>query len=229
MQGALSHVISFENVSIYQEDNSLILADIDFQMQAGDFIYLLGKTGSGKSTFIRTLIADLPIASGNATVAGFKLPVPKNEIPLLRRKIGVVFQDFQLLSDRTVFDNLAFVLKATGWKDKSLIRNRISEVLMQVGIEFTSGKLPHQISGGEQQRVSIARAILNEPALIIADEPTGNLDPETGQGIMELFKRINHNGTAILLATHNPSWPEKYPGPALICRDGRLKLIQSPA
>ncbi len=229
MQANFSNVIGFENVSIYQEDNSLILADIDFQMAAGAFIYLLGKTGSGKSTFIRTLIADLPIASGNAVVAGYKLPVPKNEIPLLRRKIGVVFQDFQLLSDRSVFDNLAFVLKATGWKDKSLIRNRISEVLMQVGIEFTSGKLPHQISGGEQQRVSIARAILNDPALIIADEPTGNLDPETGQGIMELFKRINQNGTAILLATHNPSWPEKYPAPALICRDGRLKLMQAPA
>jgi cell division transport system ATP-binding protein len=217
-------LISYENVSIFQEDNSLTLADVDFEMKAGDFFYLLGKTGSGKSSLIRSLIADLPVGTGKAQVAGFSFPIKRKEIPLLRRKVGVIFQDFQLLSDRSVYDNLAFVLRSTGWKDKNLIRNRISEVLMQVGIEYTSGKMPHQLSGGEQQRVSIARAILNEPVLLIADEPTGNLDPETGRDIMRLFQKINRNGTAILMATHNPAWPAEFPAATLICRDGRLIL-----
>ena len=217
-------LVAFENVSVFQEDNTLTLADVDFEIKPGDFFYLLGKTGSGKSSLIRTLIADLPPGAGKASVAGFSLPVKGNNIALLRRKVGVIFQDFQLLSDRSVYDNLAFVLKATGWKDKNLIRNRISDVLMQVGIEYTSGRMPHQLSGGEQQRVGIARAILNEPLLLIADEPTGNLDPETGLEIMRLFQRINRNGTAILMATHNPAWPEQFPAPALICRDGRVFL-----
>ncbi len=217
-------IIQFENVSVFQEDNTLTLADIDFEMMPGDFVYLLGKTGSGKSSFIRTLIADLPIGAGKARVAGFQFPVKGNDIALLRRKVGVIFQDFQLLSDRSVYDNLAFVLRATGQDDKNIIRNRISEVLMQVGIEYTSGKMPHQLSGGEQQRVSIARAILNQPVLLIADEPTGNLDPETGQEIMALFQKINRSGTAILMATHNPAWPELFPAPSLVCRDGRLRL-----
>ena len=217
-------IIQFENVSVYQEDNTLTIADIDFEMMPGDFVYLLGKTGSGKSSFIRTLIADLPIGAGKAQVAGFQFPVKGNDIALLRRKVGVIFQDFQLLSDRSVYDNLAFVLRATGQNDKNIIRNRISEVLMEVGIEYTSGKMPHQLSGGEQQRVSIARSILNQPVLLIADEPTGNLDPETGQEIMALFQKINRSGTAILMATHNPAWPELFPAPSLLCRDGRLRL-----
>jgi cell division transport system ATP-binding protein len=215
-------LISYQNVSIFQEDNTLTLADVDFEIKAGDFYYLLGKTGSGKSSLIRSLIADLPIGAGTAQVAGFQLPVKGNNIAQLRRKVGVIFQDFQLLSDRSVYDNLAFVLRATGWKYKNLIRNRISEVLMQVGIEYTSGKMPHQLSGGEQQRVSIARAILNEPVLLIADEPTGNLDPETGRDIMKLFQKINRNGTAVLMATHNPAWPAEFPAGEIICRDGRL-------
>jgi len=219
-------LISFENVSVFQEDNTLTLADVDFEMQAGDFYYLLGKTGSGKSSLIRTLIADLPPGGGNAMVAGFRFPVKGKDIALLRRKVGVIFQDFQLLSDRSVYDNLAFVLHATGWKENNLIRNRISEVLMQVGIEYTSGRMPHQLSGGEQQRVGIARAILNEPVLLIADEPTGNLDPETGREIMNLFRKINRSGTAVLMATHNPAWPAEFPASELICQDGRL-IVQS--
>lgn len=222
MQEGKSPVVHYENVSIYQEDNSLTLADIDLKIGQGDFIYLMGKTGSGKTSLIRTLIADLPIASGKAEVAGFIFPLREKDVPMLRRKVGVVFQDFQLLEDRSIYENLAFVLKATGWKDSNLIRNRISEVLMQVGIEYTSGRKPHQLSGGEQQRVVIARAILNEPQLLIADEPTGNLDPETGREIMELFQKINSAGTAILMATHNPTWPELFPASVLRCSDGRI-------
>ena len=158
-------------------------------------------------------------------VAGFRFPLKSSEIPLLRRKVGVVFQDFQLLTDRNIADNLAFVLRATGWKDRNQIRNRISEVLMQVGIEYTSGKFPYQLSGGEQQRVVIARAILNAPQLLIADEPTGNLDPETGKEIMELFCKINRSGTSVLMATHNPSWPQLYPAPILLCKDGKLLRV----
>jgi cell division transport system ATP-binding protein len=216
-------LVHFEGVSIFQEDNSLTLADINLEINPGDFVYLMGKTGSGKSSFIRSLIADLPIGAGTATVAGFRLPVKQKDLPYLRRKIGVVFQDFQLLSDRSVYDNLAFVLRAIGWKDQGRMRNRISEVLMQVGIEYCSGKHPHQLSGGEQQRVAIARAILNEPALLIADEPTGNLDPETGKEIIGLFRKINAGGTAVLLATHNPAWPQLFPAPVLLCKDGRLQ------
>lgn len=225
MENRANMLVRYENVSLYQEDNSLTLADIDFEMQAGDFVYLMGKTGSGKSSFIRSLIADLPIASGTAMVAGFQFPPKKKVVPYLRRKVGVVFQDFQLLDDRSVYENLAFVLRATGWEDQALMRNRISEVLMQTGIEYCSGKKPHQLSGGEQQRVVIARAVLNEPLLLIADEPTGNLDPETGREIMELFRKINANGTAILMATHNPAWPQAFPGRIIVCGEGRMKPI----
>lgn len=222
MQEGISPVVRYENVSIYQEGNSLILADVDLEITKGGFVYLMGKTGSGKTSLIRTLIADLPISGGIAEVAGYTFPLRQKDVPQLRRKVGVVFQDFQLLEDRSVYENLAFVLKATGWKDHNLIRNRISEVLMQVGIEYTSGRKPHQLSGGEQQRVVIARAILNEPLLLIADEPTGNLDPETGREIMELFRKINSAGTAILMATHNPVWPELFPATILHCLGGRI-------
>lgn len=218
-------IARFENVNIFQEDNSLTLTGIDFQLEEGSFAYLMGKTGSGKSSLIRALIADLPAKGGQAEVAGFQLPVKTKDLPLLRRKVGVVFQDFQLLGDRSVYDNLAFVLRATGWKDQIQIRARVSEVLMQLGIEYCSGRMPYQLSGGEQQRVVIARAILNEPVLLIADEPTGNLDPETGREIMELFKKINAAGTAILIATHNPAWPQLFPAPCFYCREGRLLQI----
>jgi cell division transport system ATP-binding protein len=215
-------LIQYQDVNLLQEDKTLTLRDVNFEMRKGDFFFLMGKTGSGKSSFIHSLICDLEIGAGTAKVAGFNFPLKDREIPLLRRKIGVVFQDLQLLSDRSVFENLAFVLRATGWKDKNLMRNRISAVLMEVGIEYTSSKMPHQLSGGEQQRVAIARAILNEPVLLIADEPTGNLDPETGKEIMELFRKINATGTAVLMATHNPVWVELYPAPVLHCADGQL-------
>jgi cell division transport system ATP-binding protein len=225
MESSSALLVSYEQVNVVQEDQRLVLEQVDFRMHSGDFIYLMGKTGSGKSSFIRTLIADLPIQSGKAMVAGFWFPLKSSDVPRLRRKVGVVFQDFQLLTDRNVFDNLAFVLRATGWKDRNQIRSRISEVLMQVGIEYTSSRFPHQLSGGEQQRVVIARAILNEPLLLIADEPTGNLDPETGKEIMELFLKINRTGTGILMATHNPSWPQLYPAPVVLCSDSRLQTL----
>lgn len=215
-------VVQLKNVHIYQEDNSLVLSDVDMTMEKGEFLYLIGQTGSGKSSLLKTLMADLPLKAGSGIVADFPLPLSKKNIPALRRKIGVIFQDFQLLPDRTVYENLYFVLKATGWTDKSKMRNRISEVLMTVGVEFASGKMPHQISGGEQQRVAIARSLLNEPTLLIADEPTGNLDPETGYGIMEIFKKINRSGTAILLATHNLQWLEKFPAPSLTCKGNKI-------
>jgi cell division transport system ATP-binding protein len=226
--GTSDLILQLQNVNIYQEDNTLVLSDIDLEMEKGAFLYLLGQTGSGKSSLLKTLFADLPLQSGSGSVVGFTLPVPRSKIPALRRKIGVVFQDFQLLPDRSVYENLLFVLKATGWTDKKLMRNRISEVLMKVGVEFASGKFPHQISGGEQQRVAIARSLLNEPVLLIADEPTGNLDAETGAGIMETFLKINKFGTAILLATHNLQWVEKYPAPTLTCRSGRLIDSRNP-
>ena len=215
-------VVSFQNGNIYQDDHSLILSNLSLTIGKGEFLYLLGQTGSGKSSLLKTLYADLPLRSGTATVAGYSLPISKNKVPGLRRKLGIIFQDFQLLPDRTVFENLSFVLKATGWSDKQKIRNQISEVLMRVGVEFASNKLPHQISGGEQQRVAIARAILNEPVLLIADEPTGNLDPETGQGILETFKKINHFGTAIIFATHNMQLVKQYPAHTIVCKNGTL-------
>jgi len=215
-------IVTLSNVNIYQEDNSLVLSDIDFTMEKGEFLYLIGQTGSGKSSLLKTLFGDLPLSSGSGHVAGFDFPLQRKNIPPLRRKLGMIFQDFQLLNDRTVYENLLFVLKATGWKDKQAMRNRISEVLMKVGVEFASGKKPHQISGGEQQRVAIARSLLNEPLLLIADEPTGNLDPETGTGIMETFMKINQYGTAIILATHNMQWIEKFPAHTIHCKNGRL-------
>lgn len=215
-------VASLEEAHIYQEDQTLVLSGVDFRLNKGEFIYLIGQTGSGKSSFLKTLFGDLPLRSGKGRVAGFPLPLKQKDIPALRRKMGIVFQDFQLLPDRSVYENLRFVLKATGWKDPQAIRNRISEALMTVGVEFASGKFPHQLSGGEQQRVAIARAILNHPVLLIADEPTGNLDPETGAGIMETFLKINQFGTAVILATHNLQWLERYPAPTLLCKGGHL-------
>ncbi len=219
----LDSIVSFENGNIFQDDNTLVLSDFNLNVDKGEFLYLLGQTGSGKSSLLKTLYADLPLKSGTATVAGFSLPIARKDIPALRRKLGIIFQDFQLLPDRTVFENLSFVLKSTGWKDKQKIRNRISEVLMRVGVEFASNKMPHQISGGEQQRVAIARAILNEPVLIIADEPTGNLDPETGEGILEIFQKINQFGTAIIFATHNLQLVKQFPAHTIVCKNGKLQ------
>ena len=218
----MSQLISYKNVEICQEEQ-IILRDVNLDVTSGEMIYLLGRVGSGKSSLMKTLYAELPIEGDRADVLGYDLlTIKRRDIPYLRRKVGVVFQDFQLLSDRNVEDNLLFVLQATGWKDKQLMRNNIHDVLLQVGMAEKAYKMPHQLSGGEQQRVVIARALLNAPGLILADEPTGNLDPETGRGIMELLYRISQAGMTVIMSTHNPLWPEQFPGRKLQFADGKI-------
>lgn len=215
-------IIRLNDAKIYQKDH-LVLSKVSFELQSGDFIYLIGKTGTGKSSLLKTLYGDLLLQEGVGEVVGFDLTsLKEKEIPHLRRGIGVVFQDFQLLSDRTVNDNLSFVLRATGWDDKDKINNRVQEVLTQVGMGQKGYKMPHELSGGEQQRVSIARAILNEPELIIADEPTGNLDPETSREIMALLKGIQDKGKAIFMATHDYSLINDFPSKMIRCADGTI-------
>ena len=215
-------IIRLKDAKIYQKDH-LVLSKVSFELQSGDFIYLIGKTGTGKSSLLKTLYGDLLLQEGVGEVVGFDLTCLKEkEIPYLRRGIGVVFQDFQLLSDRTVNDNLSFVLRATGWDDKDKINNRVQEVLNQVGMGEKGYKMPHELSGGEQQRVSIARAILNEPELIIADEPTGNLDPETSREIMTLLKGIQDKGKAIFMATHDYSLINDFPSKMIRCAEGTI-------
>ena len=215
-------IIRLKDAKIYQKDH-LVLSKVSFELQSGDFIYLIGKTGTGKSSLLKTLYGDLLLQEGVGEVVGFDLrSLKEKEIPYLRRGIGVVFQDFQLLSDRTVNDNLSFVLSATGWDDKDKINNRVQEVLTQVGMGQKGYKMPHELSGGEQQRVSIARAILNEPELIIADEPTGNLDPETSREIMTLLKGIQENGKAIFMATHDYSLINDFPSKMIRCAEGTI-------
>ena len=215
-------IIRLKDAKIYQKDH-LVLSKVSFELQSGDFIYLIGKTGTGKSSLLKTLYGDLLLQEGVGEVVGFDLTCLKEkEIPYLRRGIGVVFQDLQLLSDRTVNDNLSFVLRATGWDDKDKINNRVQEVLTQVGMGQKGYKMPHELSGGEQQRVSIARAILNEPELIIADEPTGNLDPETSREIMTLLKGIQENGKAIFMATHDYSLINDFPSKMIRCAEGTI-------
>ena len=215
-------IIRLKDAKIYQKDH-LVLSKVSFELQSGDFIYLIGKTGTGKSSLLKTLYGDLLLQEGVGEVVGFDLTsLKEKEIPFLRRGIGVVFQDFQLLSDRTVNDNLSFVLKATGWDDKDKINNRVQEVLTQVGMGQKGYKMPHELSGGEQQRVSIARAILNEPELIIADEPTGNLDPETSREIMTLLKGIQEKGKAIFMATHDYSLINDFPSKIIRCAQGTI-------
>lgn len=211
-------VISFEKADIAGGDNTVIYG-LDMQVRPGDFMYIVGKVGTGKTSIIRAIIAENRLAGGRGNVCGYDLgSIKENEIPYLRRRLGVVFQDFQLLMDRSVEDNLRFVLKATGWKDERETDRRIDAVLDAVGMKSKSHKMPSQLSGGEQQRVAIARALLNRPEVIIADEPTGNLDPETADGIMRLLTRINReNGTAIVMVTHNLALAEKYPGRMMVC------------
>ena len=197
-----------------------VVGGLDFVLREGEFAYLTGKVGSGKTSIIRTIIGENPLASGEGSVCGFNLvQLNRKQIPYLRRSIGVVFQDFQLLMDRTVEDNLHFVLKATGWKDKAGIRERLDEVLEAVGMSGKAHKMPHQLSGGEQQRIAIARALLNTPKLILADEPTGNLDGETAEGIMKLLMEINGKGTAILMVTHNLNIIRDYPAKVFVCEN----------
>ena len=215
-------VVSIKETSIFQDYNT-ILGDISFGIQKGEFVYLVGRTGSGKSSLLKTLYADLPLRAGDITVAGYKIKgIKSSDVPLLRRKLGIIFQDFQLFNDRTVFENLMFVMKATGWKDNVKMRARLAEVLMQVGLGSVEKKMPHQLSGGEQQRVVIARALINEPQILLADEPTGNLDPEVSSGILKIFQQINNSGTAVLMATHSYGLIKKFPARVLKCEDGKV-------
>jgi cell division transport system ATP-binding protein len=215
-------IISLNNVSIFQQNN-LILSDVNLSINEGDFVYMIGKTGSGKSSLLKVLYGELPIEKGAATLSEFDLTKLKNaQLPLLRRKLGMVFQDFQLLIDRSVFENLAFVLRATGWKNEVEIDQRIKEVLSQVDLGTKLQKMPFELSGGEQQRVAIARALLNNPTVILADEPTGNLDPQTSNDIIKLLHQICLNGTAVLMATHDYRIIEKYPSTIIRCLGGKL-------
>lgn len=215
-------IISFKDVPIYQKDN-LILSDVSFSIEKGEFLYIIGKTGSGKSSLLKTIYAELPVVAGEAGVAGYDLRgIRRKEIPFLRRKMGIIFQDFQLLTDRSVYDNLLFIMKATGWKDKQKIDERIQDVLDKVELGTKGFKMPHQLSGGEQQRVGIARALVNDPEVVLADEPTGNLDPETSHGIMELLFDISKSGRAVIMATHDYSLFQFFKSRTLVCEDGKL-------
>jgi cell division transport system ATP-binding protein len=213
-------IISFTDADILNGEN-VVIYGLNMEVYPGQVVYIVGKVGTGKTSIIRTIIAENHLLKGSGTVCGYDLAtIKKKDIPFLRRKLGVVFQDFQLLMDRTVEDNLAFVLKSTGWKDSKGISARILEVLTSVGMETKAHKMPYQLSGGEQQRIAIARAILNDPEVIIADEPTGNLDSETAGGILELLKKINEEkGTAIVMVTHNRTICKKYPGRIFETRD----------
>ncbi len=220
-------IISFQGTDILNGEN-IVIYGMDMEIEKGDFVYIVGKVGTGKTSIIRTMIAEHRPGKGTATVCGYDLStIRPKEIPFLRRKLGVVFQDFQLLTDRTVEDNLSFVLKATGWKDRVAADRRIREVLEAVGMETKAHKMPHQLSGGEQQRIAIARALLNRPEVILADEPTGNLDGDTADGILQLLSRLNAAGTAIVMVTHNQSIFERYPGRIFTCIDERCTEISA--
>lgn len=223
----MEKVISLTNGYVDQQ-HVTVLSDVNVEISSKEFVYLIGKTGSGKSSFLKLLYGELPLVGGEATVTKFDLTkLKKKDIPLLRRKLGIVFQDFQLLPDRSVMKNLQFVMKSTGWKKRALIDNRALEVLRLVGIEEKAYRMPHELSGGEQQRVAIARALLNKPELILADEPTGNLDPETSEDIMRLLFAIANEGTAILMATHDMNLVEKFPGRVLRVENGTIREIES--
>ena len=221
-------LIEYKNVNIYQQD-TMVLSNVDFHVDEGEFIYIIGKVGSGKSSLLKTTYCELDLYQDEADKAEILgrnlLKLRRKDIPSLRKEMGIIFQDFQLLHDRTVYQNLLFVLKATGWKDKEKIKTRISEVLADVGMQDKAGSMPHELSGGEQQRISIARALLNQPTVIIADEPTGNLDPETASSILQLLKDITATGTAIVMTTHNIPLIDKYPGIVYKCQDGKITDI----
>ncbi|GIZ10489.1 cell division ATP-binding protein FtsE [Flavobacterium sp. UMI-01] len=215
-------ILYLRNATIYQEDKT-ILSNVNLEVNRGDFLYIIGKTGTGKSSLMKTLYADLPLTEGEGHIVDFDLVGLKdNDIPFLRRKIGIVFQDFKLLPDRSIKENMIFVLKATGWTIKEEMDRKIDEVLDKVGMKQYLNKMPHQISGGEQQRVAIARALLNDPELILADEPTGNLDPQTSTEVLEVLRKINDNGKTIIMATHDYALLMKYPAKTLKCEDAKI-------
>jgi cell division transport system ATP-binding protein len=219
-------IIDLKNVSIFHNKN-LVLNDVTLKVMRGEFLYLIGKTGSGKSSIMRLLYGDLPMRQGEGSVAGFDLGNLRNsDIPKLRRKLGIIFQDFQLLTDRPAKENLMFYLKATGWTDKTKMEERVSEVLSKVGLSTKGFKMPHELSGGEQQRLAIARALLNDPDLILADEPTGNLDPETSNEIMNLLFEVSRNERAVVMVTHNYSLMEKFPSRVEKVEQGRLQPVE---
>ncbi len=212
-------IVQIKDATIFQEDKT-VLNNISLNIEKGEFVYLVGRTGSGKSSILKTLYCDLPLRMGHIKICGYDIDnIKRKDIPMLRRKLGIVFQDFQLLPDRTVAENIYFVMKATGWKDKSKMKARMTELLMKVGLGSVATKMPHQLSGGEQQRVVIARALINEPILLVADEPTGNLDPEVSEGIFKTFEEINKSGTAVLMATHDFKLIENYPKRTLTCEN----------
>lgn len=220
-------IVKYEGVDL-ERDGNTILSDINLTIREGDFVYLIGKVGSGKSTLLKSMYHEIPLVRGTGKVLDYELEnIKKKQIPYLRRKVGIVFQDFQLLIDRSAEKNLEFVLRATGWKNKDLISLRINEVLTQVGMQNKGYKMPHELSGGEQQRIVIARALLNSPEVILADEPTGNLDPEMGGQIVQLLHTIAGNGTAVVMSTHNYAVVQKYPGRIVKCEDGYLKEVKT--
>lgn len=222
----LDVIIELTDCTIWQQDH-LVLTNVNLSVGKGEFLYLVGKVGSGKSSLIKTLNAQIPLKGGTALVAGYNLArIKRKEIPYLRRKIGIVFQDFQLLTDRSVNENLEFVLRSTGWKNKQEVETRIGEVLDKVGLGLKGYKMPHQLSGGEQQRVVIGRALLNDPDIILADEPTGNLDPETSEGIIRLLTDISSTGRAVVVATHNYTLLKKFSARTLKCEDGKLVHVK---
>ncbi len=222
----LEKIIDLKECNIWQQEN-LVLSGVSLSICKGEYVYLVGKVGSGKTSLIKTMNAQLPLKEGSGTVAGFDLSrIKPREIPFLRRKIGIVFQDFQLLIDRSVNENLEFVLKATGWKDRNLIDERINQVLGKVGLDLKGYKMPYQLSGGEQQRVVIGRALLNDPDIILADEPTGNLDPETSEGIIRLLRDISSTGRAVMIATHNYTILKKFPARTIKCENGKMYEVR---
>lgn len=218
-------ILEYQHVDLGRDGNT-ILSDVNISISEGDFVYLIGKVGTGKTTFLKSIYHEIPLEKGHGRVFDYQLEtIRKKDIPYLRRKVGIVFQDFQLLIDRSAEKNLEFVLSATGWKNKELIKIRIDEVLAQVGMQNKGYKMPHELSGGEQQRIVIARALLNSPQIILADEPTGNLDPETGNQIVQLLHNISKEGTAVIMSTHNYAVVQKYPGKIIKCEDGHLKEV----
>ena len=218
----MTKIVDYKNVEIHRKE-LIVLKDVTFELHSGEFVYLIGRIGSGKSSLMKSMYSEIPITNGEASVLDYNLTtIKKKDIPYLRRKLGIVFQDFQLLTDRSVYDNLKFVLEATGWKNKTEIEERIESALRQVGMSNKSYKMPHELSGGEQQRIVIARALLNNPALVLADEPTGNLDPDTGHQIVSLLHEIAENGTAVIMATHNMQLVDEYPGKILRCEDKHI-------